>query len=73
MKWVFKLKSFTKINSKYASKFLSSLDYNRNNNNENKQFYDRDLDKINRKFIDNDAKLKALNEVIKQKNMECQL
>ena len=43
-----------KINPLYASKFLSTLDYNReNNNNENKQYYNRDLDKINRKYIEN--------------------
>ena len=52
-----------KINSKYASKFLSSLDYNRNNNNENKQFYDRDLDKINRKFIENEVIELFFNEI----------
>ena len=52
-----------KINSKYASKFLSSLDYNRNNNNENKQYYDRDLDKINRKFIENEVIELFFNEI----------
>ena len=52
-----------KINSKYASKFLSFLDYNRNNNNENKQYYDRDLDKINRKFIENEVIELFFNEI----------
>ena len=41
-----------KINVSYASKFLSILDYNRNNNNENIQYYNRDLDKQNRKYIE---------------------
>ena len=41
------------INPIYASKFLSSLDYNREKNkNENKQYYIRDLDKKNRKYIE---------------------
>jgi len=41
-----------KINLLYSNKFLSSLDYNRNNKNGIKQYYNRDLDKLNRKYIE---------------------
>ena len=40
-----------KINNKYASKLLSILDYNKNNNSNDMKFYDRDLEKLNKKYI----------------------
>ena len=45
------LNTMKKINNKYTSKFLSILDYNKNNNNNDMVFYDRELEKLNRKFI----------------------
>ena len=40
-----------KIKTAYASKLLSILDYNKETNGNNLQYYNRDLEKMNRKFI----------------------
>ena len=57
------------INAIYASKFLSILDYNRQNNNENIQYYHRDLDKNNRKYIEYEI-IKLFFEENKKNNYE---
>ena len=62
-KIVYHINLIKKINLINASKFLSSLDYNRNNINENKQYYNKDLDKMNRKFIENEVKELFFNEI----------
>ena len=49
----------------YASKLLSNLDYNRKNNNENIQYYNRDLDKQNRKYIEYELINLFFEEIIK--------
>ena len=41
-----------KINIIYSSKLLSILDYNRENRDENSQYYNRDIEKKNRKYVE---------------------
>ena len=53
----------------YASKLLSNLDYNRKNNNENIQYYNRDLDKQNRKYIEYEL-INLFFEEINKNNLE---
>ena len=53
----------------YASKLLSHLDYNRKNNNENIQYYNRDLDKQNRKYIEYEL-INLFFEEINKNNLE---
>ena len=45
------LNTMKKIKTAYASKLLSILDYNKETNGNNLQYYNRDLEKMNRKFI----------------------
>ena len=45
------LNTMKKINNKYTSKLLSILDYNKNNNSNDMKYYDRELEKLNKKFI----------------------
>ena len=45
------LSTMKKIKTIYASKLLSILDYNKSNSNENLQYYNKELEKKNRKFI----------------------
>ena len=53
----------------YASKLLSNLDYNRKNNHENIQYYNRDLDKQNRKYIEYEL-INLFFEEINKNNLE---
>ena len=53
----------------YASKLLSNLDYNRKNNNENIQYYNRDLDKQNKKYIEFEV-INLFFEQIEKNNLE---
>ena len=45
------LDTLKKIKTIYSSKLLSILDYNRNNSSNNIQYYNKELEKRNRKFI----------------------
>ena len=60
---------FKDIKVDYASKLLSNLDYNRKNNNENIQYYNRDLDKQNRKYIEYEL-INLFFEEINKNNLE---
>ena len=57
------------IKIEYASKLLSNLDYNRKNINENIQYYNRDLDKQNRKYIEYQI-INLFFEEIRKNNLE---
>ena len=50
-KFLLHFNTMKKIKTVYASKLLSILDYNKENNGNSMQFYNRDLEKRNRKFI----------------------
>ena len=63
------LNTMKKIKTLYASKLLSILDYNRNNNSNNLQYYNKELEKMNRKFIGYEI-IKLFFDEIKKNNYE---